>query len=220
MHLASQVDLTPRQRCPRSSWTHCRRVTLLAALVPAVMWPGDTPWMNDEPAQIAKGFTPTRPAPRVAAQRVALRIHYGPLPTRIYQALLLSHCTTDQARGPAGDAPLRVEYGASPLWLTARSASTRGFRRASSSPPSSGLDPRALGRQLCLPHRLTALARSVVPADEVPLAVPPRAAARPSHWPVIHFQELPLAASLSGHMLWRHRPDLRRELGGVLASSR
>jgi hypothetical protein len=74
----------------RASWTAAVVVTLLAAVVPAVLWAGDVSWIQDEPRLLAKAFH--------ANARGALESHglngnfgvpYGPLPTHIYQLLLL-----------------------------------------------------------------------------------------------------------------------------------
>src|SRR5687767_6749123 len=80
----------PARATPGPSWYLAAAITLLAALGPAVIWPGDTPWMNDEPAQIAKAFHANQA--RTLEHRGlkgSLGIHYGPLPTQIYQAMLL-----------------------------------------------------------------------------------------------------------------------------------
>src|SRR5205085_31732 len=65
-------------------------LALLATLLPAVLWPGDVPWVNDEPAEISIAFS--------ANQEHHLAFHalsgnfgvwYGPLPIQLNQLFLL-----------------------------------------------------------------------------------------------------------------------------------
>ena len=85
-----QAKPRPPGRAARLSRKLCVTITLLAALLPAVLWPGDTPWTNDEPLLIAHALDANH-AHRLANKGLlgSLRIHYGPLPTQIYQAMLL-----------------------------------------------------------------------------------------------------------------------------------
>jgi hypothetical protein len=65
-------------------------VTLAAAIIPAVLWPGAMNWMQDEPNLLGQAALDNQ------AHHLAVRglngnfgIPYGPLPTMIYQFLLL-----------------------------------------------------------------------------------------------------------------------------------
>ena len=82
----------PSRRPARANlaWTFAAIVTLLAACLPAVLWPGDISWMNDEPNLIAHALHANER--HVLADEGLLGsfgIKYGPLPTQVYQAMLL-----------------------------------------------------------------------------------------------------------------------------------
>src|SRR5688572_19572819 len=74
----------------RRSWWLAAVVTMAAALVPAVLWAGDISWMNDEPRLLAKAYhANARFRPETEGLSGNFGIPYGPLPTHIYQLLLL-----------------------------------------------------------------------------------------------------------------------------------
>src|SRR5687768_12246465 len=65
-------------------------LTMAAAVGPAVLWIGDISWIQDEPRLIAKAYHAN--AARTLESRGLhgnFAVPYGPLPTHIYQALLL-----------------------------------------------------------------------------------------------------------------------------------
>src|SRR5205814_6967687 len=77
-----------------SGWRRLSHLAFAAAMVvvcllPAV-WPGDAPWTNDEPHLLAAALD-ANAAHRPAAMGLygSYGVPYGPLPTQIYQVLLL-----------------------------------------------------------------------------------------------------------------------------------
>src|SRR5688572_556206 len=208
MASAVQADPNPNGKVARrASWTAAAVVTLLAALVPAVIWPGDTPWMNDEPAQIAKAFHANQA--RTLEHRGlkgSLGIHYGPLPTQIYQALLL--LTHDPVKLVVLRAALCSGATAlALLWLSRTLRLNPWFAACVVLAPFVWLWTRQLWD-----------ASFAIPIGAIALAAYASFLHTRSRWPlflallcalalpVIHFQDLPLAAVILGHALWRHRP--------------
>ena len=80
-----------RQRRPSGRFANIAFVAamLLVCLLPAI-WPGDAPWTNDEPHLLAAALD-ANSAHRPAAMGLygSYGVPYGPLPTQIYQVLLL-----------------------------------------------------------------------------------------------------------------------------------
>ncbi len=70
---------------------HFRTLALvLLALVPVVLWPGDVSWLIDEPRIIANACCANRDGQLADGGLYGnFGIRYGPLPTQIYQLLLL-----------------------------------------------------------------------------------------------------------------------------------
>ena len=192
-------------------WNVAALFVLLAAVVPAVLWPGDNLWTNDEPRLIANAWHANAAwHPAWGGLWGNFGIRYGPLPTHIYQLLL---CLTHD---PLVLAALRgglcagVTAG-SILWI-ARSA---------------GLSPWFAGAVLVAPpvlqfHRLLWDASFTIPLGTFALG---SLAAYVRHgtarWLVatvtgsaflatIHPQALPLVVAVIGLLLWKHRPALRR----------
>jgi hypothetical protein len=216
---AAQLDLDPGGQAVRNtSWTVAAVVTLLAALVPAVIWPGDTPWMNDEPAQIAKAFHANQARTlEYRGLKGSLGIHYGPLPTQIYQLLLL--LTHDPIKLVVLRAALCSGVTAlALLWLSRTLRLNPWFAACVVLAPFVWLWTRVLWD-----------ASFAIPIGSMALAAYASFLQTKSRWPlllallcalalpVIHFQDLPLAAVILGHMFWRHRPELRRHWVGVAA---
>src|SRR6478735_2435534 len=80
---------TPRT-VGRTEWILCTLVTLVAGVFLTVLWIGDISYLQDEPRQLAKAFHCN------AAGTLESRglngnfgVPYGPLPTQIYQLILL-----------------------------------------------------------------------------------------------------------------------------------
>jgi hypothetical protein len=62
----------------------------LLAFIPTLLFPGDTPWIFDEPAEVAMALQANQQH-RLAAEALSgnFRIHYGPMPIQLNQLLLL-----------------------------------------------------------------------------------------------------------------------------------
>ena len=207
----SPADPGATSRPARFSRTAAAVVTLAAALLPALLWPGDTPWTNDEPLLISAALRADArhlPAARGLAGNFAF--HYGPLPTHVYQVLLL--LTHD----PVALVALRAALcsgvtGLSLLWLARSLRLSPWMAAAFLLAPQVWLYDRVLwDATFVLPLSALAAAayasflrtnrgRPLVATVACLLALP-----------LIHLQILPLVAAIGGHMLWRHRPALRK----------
>jgi len=192
-------------------WNCAALLVLLAAVIPAMLWPGDNLWTNDEPRLIANAWHANAAwHPAWGGLWGNFGIRYGPLPTHIYQLLL---CIT---HNPLVLAALRgglcagVTAG-SLLWL-ARSA---------------GLSPWFAGAVLVAPpvlqfQRLLWDASFTIPLGTLALAALAAfvrsgtarslvtAITGAAFLATIHPQALPLSAAICGFLLWKHRPALRR----------
>src|SRR5438105_4437058 len=75
----------------RLSWVLAALVAMAGAILPAVLWPGDIGWFNDDSRLLANAYYANR-AHTVAAHglRGNFGISYGPFATQIYQVLLLA----------------------------------------------------------------------------------------------------------------------------------
>jgi hypothetical protein len=193
------------------SWIFAAIVTLLFACVPAVLWPGDISWMNDEPNLIAHA--------QHANQRHVLAdegllgsfgIKYGPLPTQVYQAMLL--LTHDPVKLVAIHALLcSAATALALLWLARTLRLTPWFAAAVLLAPYLWLYQRtlwdatftiplgALALAAYASFLLTGSGRSLVLA--VACIVPT---------PFVHPQALPLFAAIVGHLWWRRRSAVRQ----------
>ncbi|MEO6741777.1 MAG: hypothetical protein ABIP20_16150 [Chthoniobacteraceae bacterium] len=192
-------------------WNAAAVFVMLAAVIPAVLWPGDNLWTNDEPRLIANAWHSNAEwHPAWGGLWGNLGIRYGPLPTQIYQFLLcLTHDPLVLAalRGALSSAVT----AASLLWL-ARSA---------------GMSPWFAGAALVAPpvlqfQRLLWDASFTIPLGALALAALAaylRGGTRRSlvtaitasaFLATIHPQALPLSGAIVGFLLWKHRPALRR----------
>ncbi|MEQ1853614.1 MAG: hypothetical protein ABMA01_18710 [Chthoniobacteraceae bacterium] len=185
-------------------------LVMLIALVPALLWPGDTLWTNDEPRLLANAWHANQAwHPAWGGLWGNFGIRYGPFPTQFYQFLLsLTHDPLLLAMLRAGICA-SVSAG-SLLWL-ARSA---------------GLSPWFAGAALAAPlvvhfHRLMWDASFAMPLGALALASLAAYLRRGRVWclvlsivstaffATIHPQDLPLAAAIGGMLAWSHRPALR-----------
>src|SRR4051794_952091 len=169
-------------------------------LLPAV-WPGDTPWVHDEPNLIANALRAN------AAHHLApvglfgsFGVPYGPLPTQVYQALLL--LTHDPLTMVAIRAVLCMAVTAAGLlWLGRTLRLTRWFVPAVLLSPYLWLFSRLLwDNTFAIPVGVVGLAayasflatrsgRSLVLAVGCGLALLS-----------IHFMAAPLVIAISGHV--------------------
>src|SRR5687767_5630578 len=86
-----QRALPPSPRMFRGiAWALVVTLTLAAAVVPAVLWVGDISWLQDEPRLLAKAWhANARGMMETQGLNGNFGVPYGPLPTQIYQVLLL-----------------------------------------------------------------------------------------------------------------------------------
>ncbi len=193
-------------------------VTLLAAIGPAVLWPGDTPWTNDEPMLIVHAAEANQGRWLVSRGLSGnLGLSYGPLPTQIYQALLL--LTHDPCLLVALRGLLCAGVTAISLLSLARTLRFSPWFAAAV----------CLAPNVYLFHRILWDATFIVPIGTLAFAAYAsflQAGSRKSFLlmlattfalPLIHPQTLPLFVVLFGHLLWRHRPAFWKHRFGVLA---
>ena len=212
----SGPDALRRAARTRRSWRLALVVTLAAALVPAVMWAGDISWMNDEPRLIAKAFHANQQR-RLETKGLSgnFGIPYGPLPTHIYQFLLLiTHNPVTLAAIRAGLCAGTTAVAL--LWLARGLRLNPWFAAAIVLAPYVWMYNRLLwDASFAIPIGALALAayawflrtssgRSLVLAVACLMGIL-----------FIHPQDLPLFAPIAGHMLRRHRPALRRQRIGI-----
>ncbi|MFI5378534.1 MAG: hypothetical protein ACHRHE_04495 [Tepidisphaerales bacterium] len=209
----------PYARPPFSAgWVLAAVLTLAGAIGPAIIWPGDVPFIQDEPRELSIAFE--------ANQAHTLAVHglsggfpcaYGPLGLHIYQFILFF--THDPVLIAAIHGALcSTVTAASLLWLA------RGLR----------LNPWFALAVVFAPYMWLETRRIWVPSFTIPLSVLAMAAwvwfLRTGSGPAlatavgaaiapmfIHFQSLPLPAVILGHLLWRHRPALKQHCLPVLA---
>jgi hypothetical protein len=197
-------------------WTLAVVVTLLAACLPAVLWPGDVSWMNDEPNLIAHAFRANEHHALAAEGLLgSFGIKYGPLPTQVYQAMLL--VTHDPVKLVAIHALLCSTLTAlALLWLARTLRLTPWFAAAVLLAPYLWLYQRTLwDATFTIPLGALALAAYASflrtgSGKSLMLAVGCAVA-----MPFIHPQALPLTAAILGHLWWRRRAAVRQHRVGL-----
>lgn len=184
---------------------------LIAAIGITLLWPGDASWCADEPRLIAEAWHANHD---VELARGGLwgnfGIRYGPLPTWIYQALLLT--THDPATLLLIRALLcTATTAAALLWLARELRLPTWFAAAILVAP-----------YVVQYHRLLWDASFAMPLSALTLAAFASFLRTRSAWtlcfavagifllPTIHPQALPFALPLLGWLGWRHRPALRK----------
>ncbi len=184
---------------------------LLIAVVPAVLWPGDNLWTNDEPRLIANAFHSNAAwHPAWGGLWGNFGIRYGPLPTNIYQLLL---CITHDPlllaalRGALASA---VTAG-SLLWL-ARSAGFSPWFVAAVliAPPVLQFQRLLWDASFTIPLGAFVLAAFVSFVRHGNVRSLVATITGSAFLATIHPQALPLSGAVCGFLLWRHRPELLR----------
>ena len=185
---------------------------MLLALVPVVLWPGDVSWLIDEPRILAAAWHANHDGQLADGGLYGnFGIRYGPLPTQLYQVLLL---VTHDPRGLVllrGLGCAAVTSGAL-LWLARSLALPAWFAAALVGSPHLVNYHRVLwDANFCLPLGTLAFAafadflrtarlwplRSCVGASAV--------------LPLIHPMALALAGPVLGWLAWRERAALWRD---------
>ncbi|MCY2952117.1 MAG: hypothetical protein NTU53_09080 [Planctomycetota bacterium] len=203
---------------PRNlSWTAPVIAALLVAVVPALLWPGDAPWVWDEPLEVAIALA--------ANQQHQLATHglsggfpfpYGPLGIQALQLCLLF--THDPRVLVVYHALLcAVPTALALLWLARTLRLPPWFAVAVLASPYLWFEARRLWQpSFCIPLGVMAIAayasflktrarRSLLLA--ITCAIAPL---------FIHLQSLPLSLAILGHLLLRHRADLWRHRWMIL----
>ena len=190
---------------------------VLIALCPTVLWPGEVFWLIDEPRLIANAWHHNNDHGLANCGLFGnMGFPYGPLPTQIYQVLLM--LTHD----PVVLVLLRAILCAgvtcfSLLWL----ARTLGL-------PAWFVAGILVAPNITTFHRVLWDASFTIPVGALAVAAfasflrTRRArslricAAATVILPMIHPQALPLCVPLAGYLLWQHRADIRRDGRGML----
>lgn len=190
---------------------------ILLALAPLLLWPGDVPWLIDEPRLIANAWHANRDG-TLATTGLAgnFGVRYGPLPTQLYQLLLVA------THDPATLVLLRAllcggvtAFGL--LWLA------RTLRL-----PAWFAAPILLAPYVTHFHRVLWDASFAVPIGTLALAAFADFVETKRVWPLrlcavmgalapmIHPQALPLAVPIAVVLVWRHRAALRADRTALL----
>ena len=195
---------------------HSRRIVaevlvVLIAVLPALLWPGDTLWTNDEPRLIANAWHANREwHPAWGGLWGNFGIRYGPFPTQFYQFLLwFTHDPLILAMLRAGFCS--AVSAISLLWLARSLAFSPWFAGA------------ALAAPLVLHfHRLIWDASFAMPLGALALAAFAAYLRRGREWclvlsiictlifATVHPQDLPLAVAIGGMIAWKHHAAVRR----------
>lgn len=198
-------------------WLLAAAVTLLAGVLPAVLWPGDVSWMNDEPALIAAAHYFNQ-AHELANRGLSgsFPVAYGPFPTQFYQFMLL--LTNDLrvivfVRALLCSAVMALSL----LWL-ARTLRLNPWLAACVvlSPLIWEYERTLWDASFAVPLAALALAAyaSFLRTCSGPALL--TAVAAVTLVPLIHLQGLPLFGAIAGHLIWRHFRALPRHWIGLL----
>lgn len=194
-------------------------VTFLLAVIPTILWPGDIPWIYDEPAEVAIALNANQNH-TLASHALSgnFSVSYGPLPIHINQLFLLfSH-------DPRVLVILRAilcstVLAASLLWLARSMGLTPWFAAAVVLAPYLWHNNRIpWAANLAMPVGVLAVAAyaSFLRFGSGPsLLLALGAGIAP---PLIHPQAAPLTAAIVGHMLLFRRRALWQNRLGVLAT--
>jgi hypothetical protein len=185
---------------------------VVLALVLIALWPGDVSWLMDEPRLIATAWHANHDGQiAVGGLYGNFGIRYGPLPTQIYQLLLL--VTHDPFALVVIRALLCAGVsGFALLWL-ARSLALPGWLVAGVliSPYVAAYQRVLWDASFAMPVGALALA-SFADFLRTQRAWPLRLCVVTSVLvPTIHPQSLPLAIPILGWLVWQHRPALWRD---------
>ena len=191
---------------------------VLLALVPVVLWPGDVSWLIDESRIIANAWHANHDGQLAAGGLYGnFGIRYGPLPTQIYQALLL--LTHDPATLVVLRGLLAAGVtGGALLWLARTLALPAWFAAAVLVSPHVTAYHRILwDASFAMPIgtlAFAAFADFLKTQRSLSLRV---CVAAGAVLPLIHPQALALAVPIFGWLGWRHRTELWRDRRALAA---
>ncbi len=182
---------------------------LALMLLVVVLWPGDVSWLLDEPRLIATAWHANHDGQLALGGLYGnFGIRYGPLPTQVYQLLLL--VTHDPATLVILRAVLCAGLCGGGLWWLGRSLRLPGWFAAAAliSPYVVAYQRVLWDASFAMPTGVLALAAfadflSTTRAWSLRLCVLASVLA-----PTIHPQALPLAVPILGWLGWRHRAAL------------
>ncbi len=185
---------------------------VLLALVPVVLWPGDVSWLIDESRIIATAWHANHDGQLADGGLYGnFGIRYGPLPTQLYQALLL--ITHD----PLALVVLRgllcaCVTGGALLWLARSLALPTWFSAALVVSPHVTAYQRILwDASFCLPLGALAFAAFADFLRTARLWSLRVCVGASAVLPLIHPQALALAVPVLGWLVWRERAALWRD---------
>lgn len=200
-------------------WLAAAVIAFLLAIFPAVLWPGDVHWLDDQPLLVAHALQFNQ-IHRLARRGLSgsFPIPYGPFPTHVYQLLLLfTHDLRTMVVVRAVSCAILLT--ASLLWLG------RTLRLTPWLVPAVVLAPYVLWGERTLwdcsfevpicSFALAAYASFLRTGSGRSLIV---ALAAATLAPLIHLMALPFFVAVAGHALWRHRPALRQHRKGLAAA--
>lgn len=204
------------RKMARVAWWTAAVVTIAAAIVPAVLWVGDIGFMQDEPRLLAKAYHANAAgAIETKGLNGNFGVPYGPLPTHIYQILLL--ITHDPVRIAGMRAALCAGVTAIGLiWLSRSLRLNPWFATAIVLAPyvwnfqrlmwdaSFAIPIGTLAMAAYASHLRTSSGKSFLLCLACITALL-----------FIHPQDLPVVAAIGGHVLWRRRAMLARHYIGV-----
>ncbi len=197
-------------------WWAVVLITLALAIVPAVLWIGDISWMGDEPRLLAKAYHANQNRTiETRGLNGNFGVPYGPLPTQIYQLLLLiSHdpLTIGAIRAGlcAGGTALAM------LWLARSLRLNPWFATAVVIAPYVWNFQRIMwDASFAIPIGAVALAAYTAFLRSASGKALLTSIAAALALAFIHPQDLPLMLPIAGHMAWNHRSALGKHYIGI-----
>lgn len=207
----------PRSTRPVWWWWLAVLMTLAAAVLPAIAWPDQVSWLIDEPQLIARAYHANQ-AGKLAERGLVgnFGLIYGPTATQIYQLMLgVTHDPLTLARLRAGLCAGVTALGL--LWLARSLRLNPWFATAVVLAPYLWVFQRIIwDASFAIPVGTVAVAAYAAFLRHGGVGTLLLALFCAAMMPFIHPQNLPLAAPILLHVLWRHHQDLWRNVGGVL----
>lgn len=215
---ASMPVALTTQTVGRVSWFFAAIFTLSIAAIPAVLWPGDAPWVWDEPMEFARALQANQK--HWLAQdglSGSFPVPYGALGIQFYQLwLLFTHepRTLVVLHALTCGIPTAIAL----LWLARTLRLNPWFAAAILAGPHMWFEARRLWQpSFCVPLSAMAVAAYgsfVLTKSGRSLLIAIACAIAPLF---IHLQSFPLSVAILGHLAWRHRTALRQHRVGVAA---